>query len=91
LKIDFAHTWRRGESGYDGGCTHADVADQVVSDVVANSDCWTLPVENFDWCGYSDNRYQVTFVEDQLPVENYQYCYGEGTNSLDKTALTGKQ
>ena len=87
VRIDFTHTWRRGAAGYGAGCTQSHVANQLQSTPVSSYSCNL--VQGNGSCGAGDMKYTVTFVEDNVPNANDQYCYGDGTNRIPKTSLTG--
>ena len=64
--------WRRGNSGYSGGCVQNDISNQVISDSFGDEWC-DLMVGGY--CGNLSSRYIVTDIEDQLATSD-NYCYG---------------
>jgi hypothetical protein len=75
-RITFTHAWRMGMSGYSGGCTDSDVANNNLSNAVSTASC------SGSGCGSNDMHYQVSFVGDDFANSNDQYCYGSGVNRI---------
>ena len=83
VQVSRTQTWRRGNSGYSGGCTAADVSAQIPSQPKGDEECWQKGPVGWINCGYLPSAYIVTDVEDSLDYSN-NYCYGYKQDAMAK-------
>lgn len=79
--ISRSQTWRRGNSGYSGGCIQQDIDNQVVGKADPE-DCWN---DDNTRCGYTAGGYIVSNIEDTLSTAN-NFCYGTRNEDFTKPA-----
>jgi len=76
LQISRTMAWRRGSSGYSGGCDANHVASQVTSDPQGVETCTQTSGGS---CGSWDSYYKVTDFDDSTSGD---WCYGYDTQSF---------
>jgi len=77
VDIVTTHTWRHDAGGFSPSCQQSDVTNAVSSGVVASAKC---EVQSGGTCDGDQLRYTALYVED------YDYCYGDGTTTIKRPA-----
>merc|ERR1712130_737505 len=83
-RVEFTNAWHRLYGGYSGGCDQSDITNSVISNSVSSASCSPS-------CGSHSMQYQVTFVGDEFPNTNDQYCYGDGVNYVPASSQSAGQ